>query len=77
MSMNTDKIKKLVRSIMTTSDDEIGCTECFDHLDNFVELHLQGVDPVQALPLVQAHLNRCKNCHEEFEALITAIKAIS
>jgi hypothetical protein len=67
----------MVRSILATHPDEIGCDDCFEELDKFVDMKLQGVDAAQALPLVEDHLNRCHNCKEEFEALLDAIKATS
>lgn len=73
MALNAEKIKRLVRGILTTRDDELGCADCFEQVDRFVELHLQGVDISQAMPLVKDHLNRCGDCREEFEALLEAV----
>lgn len=70
------KLKRIVRSILTAHPDEIGCDECFEQLDQFVELTLAGKDAAAALPLVNDHLQRCVNCHEEFEALLQAVKAM-
>jgi predicted anti-sigma-YlaC factor YlaD len=61
---------------MTTRPDEIVCEECFEQLDRFVEMRLAGKDPSEALPLVQDHLARCADCREEFEALMTALRAL-
>ena len=77
MDLTTDKLKKIVRSIATTEDDEIGCGECFHELDRFVEMKLAGKNAAEAMPLVQEHLNRCENCRQEYEALLDALKAIS
>jgi len=70
------KLKRLVRDIVTASPQEIGCDECFEQLDRFVELELAGKNAAQALPLVQDHLGRCDNCREEFEALLAALRAM-
>ncbi len=77
MELNIDILKKMTRSIANTRDEEIGCEDCFEFVDIFVESQLQGKDPAEAMPLVEAHLNRCANCQEEFEALLDAIKATS
>ncbi len=77
MQLKLDVLKKMVRAIATTTPDEIGCDECFNEIDRFVELELQGKNAAEAMPLVQAHLNRCMNCREEFEALLDALKATS
>ena len=68
------EIKGLVRNILTTRPDEIGCDECLAQMDRFVEMELAGKHPAEAMPLVQDHLERCHDCHEEFEALLTALR---
>ena len=66
----------MVRGILTTRPDEIGCDECFAQLDRFVELQLAGKNAAEAMPLVHDHLERCQDCREEFEALLAALRAL-
>jgi hypothetical protein len=70
-------VKEMARSIMTTRPDEIGCAECFEQMDQFVEIRLVGKNAAEAMPLVQDHLDRCRDCREEFEALLLALQAMS
>jgi hypothetical protein len=77
MELDLDRLKKLARDIITARPDEIGCEECFEELDIFVELELAGKNAAEALPLVQDHLNRCGNCREEFEALLAALRTVA
>jgi hypothetical protein len=70
-------LKHMARGIMTTRPDEIDCTECFEQVDQFVELTLAGKNAAEALPLVEDHLNRCPGCREEFEALLAALHSFS
>jgi len=72
-----ERLKGLVRGILTARPDELGCDECFDQLDRFVELELAGKDAAAAMPLIQDHLNRCSPCREEFEALLVALRALA
>jgi len=66
----------MVRAIVNTRPDEIGCDECFEQLDRFVEVTLAGKNAAEAMPLVQDHLARCHDCREEFEALLAALRAL-
>ena len=75
--LEAQKLKGLVRAVMTTRPDEIGCEECFEELDRFVEMELAGRDAAEAMPLVQDHLERCRECKEEFEALMAALRALA
>ena len=77
MKLSIEVLKEMVQSIAMTRPDEIGCDDCFEQIDQFVELKLQGKDAAEAMPLVQAHLDRCGNCREEFEALLDCLRATS
>jgi hypothetical protein len=70
-------LKNMARGIMSTRTDEIGCEECFAEMDRFVELTLAGKNAVEAMPLVQDHLDRCMNCRDEYEALLEALRAMA
>lgn len=74
MEIESRQVRRMVRSILTARPHEVGCDECLDRLDRFVELKLAGKNPVEAMPLVQDHLQRCRDCHEEFEALLKALR---
>jgi hypothetical protein len=49
--------------------EDVGCEECFERLDEFVELELAGADVADRLPGVRAHLDGCRACREEYESL--------
>jgi hypothetical protein len=76
MTIESRKIKQMVRNVLTTRPDEIGCDECLERLDRFVEMELAGKNPAEAMPLVQDHLERCRDCHEEFDALLEALRRL-
>lgn len=75
--VDPELLKQMARGGMTTRPDEIGCDECFKQVDHFVDMVLDGKDAAAALPLVQDHLNRCRDCREEYEALLAALRAVS
>ncbi len=64
----------MLRAVIGTKEEEIGCDDCFDKLDSFIEMKLAGKSPEQAMPLVQDHLQRCKDCRQEYEALLEALQ---
>jgi hypothetical protein len=74
--LDRDQLSALVRMITTTRPDEIGCEECLEEVDRFVEMKLAGLDAAEAMPLVQDHLDKCRDCREEFEALLGALRAV-
>ena len=52
---------------------EVGCEECFDRLDEFVELEVAGGDADAAVPGLRAHLEGCPACREEHDALVALV----
>jgi hypothetical protein len=54
---------------------ELGCDECFELLDEYVELELDGVDADARVPGMRAHLAGCPACHEEHESLRALVGA--
>lgn len=49
---------------------EVGCDECFDQLDEYVELELAGADADARLPGLRTHLQGCPACREEHDSLL-------
>ena len=77
MNLDPAVLKQMVRVVLSTRSDEIGCEECFDQLDRFVEMTLAGKDAAEAMPLVHDHLERCRDCREEFEALLKVLRDLA
>ncbi len=76
MKLTKEVIRKMMRSIHMTYQQELTCGECFNEVDRFAEIELTGKNPAEAMPLVQEHLERCGNCRDEYEALLVALKAM-
>lgn len=59
--------------LLGPAEPEVGCDECFDQLDRFVELELAGVDADAELPGLRAHLAGCPACREEHDSLLALV----
>jgi hypothetical protein len=65
---------RLVGRLLGPAGPELGCEECFDQLDRYVELEVAGADADAAIPGMRAHLKGCSACaedHESLRALVT------
>jgi hypothetical protein len=67
--MNRDSFENWLRNICETREEEISCTECFDLVSGFVELEISGQDAATRMPQLKQHLNQCRACRDEYEAL--------
>ena len=63
--MSDDKIKRL----LGPDRPELLCDECFERLDEYVDLELRGAAADDELPGMRPHLEGCPACREEYESL--------
>jgi hypothetical protein len=63
-----DRNDELDRVLGPTGPD-IGCDECFERLDEYVELELRGEDAEARIPGMREHLCGCPACSEEHDSL--------
>jgi hypothetical protein len=65
----------LIARLLGPSAPELGCDDCFDLIDRYVELELAGHDPDTAIPGLGAHLAGCPACEEEHQSLLALATA--
>jgi hypothetical protein len=61
--------RELIARMLGPADQEVTCDECFELLDEYVELELSGQDPDSRLPGMSAHLAGCPACREDHDSL--------
>ena len=54
-------------SLLGPTGPEIGCEECFERLDEYVE--------GRSVPGMAAHLEGCPACREDYESLLALVRA--
>jgi hypothetical protein len=60
----------------TREEEKLGCDECFEEVDRFIEADLSGLSASESMPLVHEHLLICGECRDEFGALLDALRAV-
>ena len=58
-----------LKRLLGPAEPEILCDECFDKLDEYVDLAVQGAPADARLPGMRSHLEGCPACAEEYESL--------
>lgn len=66
-------LEMLMGMISSVSDDDIDCSQAFDLMHQYADLIDSGQDAASLLPEVRRHIEICKDCREELEALLRAI----
>jgi len=67
--MERPDLTQALLALLGPGRPEIGCDECFDTLDRYVELELAGRDANAAFPGMEAHLAGCPACREDHASL--------
>lgn len=69
------RIKGMINMVDATADIEIACEEAYRLLDEYADMMLRGEDPGALLPQVKHHLDLCMDCREEFDMLLSVLRA--
>jgi anti-sigma factor RsiW len=73
MSANGDRL----RALLGPAGPELGCDDCFDLLDRYVDLEAAGRDADVEIPGMRAHLAGCPACDEEHASLLALVTGSS
>ena len=70
-----DDTRRLIDRMLGPSEPEVSCEECFELLDRYVELELDGADADARVPGMRAHLQGCPACREDHDSLLELVKS--
>jgi hypothetical protein len=59
----------MLKRLLGPAEPELLCDECFEKLDEYVELKLRGAPADDRIPGMRAHLEGCPACHEDYDSL--------
>jgi hypothetical protein len=64
---------RLLRRLVGPAGPELTCEQCFEELDRYVELELDGAEADRTVPGMRAHLSGCPACAEDHESLLAFV----
>lgn len=73
--MPLERMSMLLDMLARTEPDEVACDAVAAALAEFSEMHQRGEDVQHLMPLIHKHLEMCRDCREEYEALMAALQA--
>ena len=77
MKFKPEQVHKLIRlTIETRNDDTIGCDGCSELMEQFAQAELNGVEIPDSLEVVRAHIDQCRCCRAEYQALIDGLREL-
>jgi hypothetical protein len=67
----------LLRRLLGPAGPELTCEQCFELLDEYVELELADTVADEAIVGMRAHLEGCAACREEHDSLLALLASDS
>jgi hypothetical protein len=64
-----------LKRLLGPAGPELLCDECFERLDEYVELELAGAPAGERPPGMREHLEGCPACHEDYLSLTELVRA--
>jgi len=61
--------KEKLEALLGPTGPQVTCEECFERLDEYVELELRGADADKRVPGMRAHLEGCSASADEHDSL--------
>jgi hypothetical protein len=65
----SDQSDNTIKRLLGPAEPELLCDECFERLDEYVDLELRGARADERIPGMRPHLEGCPACAEEYESL--------
>jgi hypothetical protein len=75
MDDGLDVLRGFLEKVARTDDVELDCEQVFAVVDVYAEAVARGDEISEFLPLVKHHLEMCRDCQEEYEALMRILES--
>jgi hypothetical protein len=63
-------MSELYKPLLGTGKAEVGCDECFQLLDQYVDTQVARGNAAGYMPKMHAHLDGCPVCFDEYESML-------
>ena len=77
MKLTVNQLSNLIELTVTAKPDSLGCDGCLELMDQFAQAELDGTGVPKILEAVKRHLEQCKCCQDEYEALMIALREVN
>jgi len=67
-------VTNLISRLLNTHEEELSCDEVFALVDEYAEASQRGEDVASLEPIIRQHLDMCRECEEEYQALLSVLE---
>jgi len=72
--MDAGLVIDLMHRLENTHEEELSCDEVFALIDEYAEASQRGEDVLSLKPILRYHLDMCRECDEEYNALLQVLE---
>lgn len=75
--LSPEAVEGILRVLESVRLRDMSCSQVFALLDQYVERELKDHEAAKVMPLLREHFDLCRDCAEEYEALLEAVEKTS
>lgn len=75
LELSDELVTSIMQRLVRTGEEELSCDEVFAMVDEYAEASQRGEDVASLKPLIRHHLEMCRECDEEYEALLRVLES--
>ena len=72
--INGALVTDIMHRLQKTYEEELSCDEVFALVDEYAEASQRGEDVAGLKPLIRRHLDMCRECDDEYQALLRVLE---
>ena len=72
--LSDEMVTRIMHRLVVAEVTEITCDEVFAIVDEYAEASQRGEDVSSLKPLIRHHLDMCRECDEEYQALVSILE---
>ena len=71
--LSDELVTRIMHRLVVADVTKISCDEVFALVDEYAEANQRGEDVTSLKPLIRHHLDMCRECDEEYQALLRVL----
>lgn len=72
--LSEELFQDLMRSLQKKHEGECDCNDVYALVDEYAEIQIKGEDAAKLMPLIREHMDTCRDCNEQYEALLAVLE---
>ncbi len=72
--LSDELVQKLMRFLQKKHEGEYDCSDVYALVDQYADVQIKDEDAAKLMPLIREHMDTCRDCTEQYEALLAILE---